>query len=252
MSLAACADLVRRGDPDRFLATMSAPPRARGRLFALYAFNLETARARYLTADPLIAQMRLTFWQEVVEEAFAGQPARAHEVAAPLTAVIREAGLPRAPFGRLLAARMAEAQGNRPPVPDFARETGGQIMLLAARALDRQVAREPLLVLGTASGLANWLLATPSLARVGRGFVAPDRREIRALAQTGQALLAQARASAALKAGAIRPALRSAWRAGPILARAARRPEDVLAGSVGGSEFRRRAGLLARSLTARW
>jgi len=40
MSVQACADLVRRGDPDRVLATMAAPMAARAVLFPPYAFNL--------------------------------------------------------------------------------------------------------------------------------------------------------------------------------------------------------------------
>ena len=45
MSVAACAELVERGDPDRFRAVMAAPVEARAQLFPLYAFNLEVARA---------------------------------------------------------------------------------------------------------------------------------------------------------------------------------------------------------------
>ena len=45
MSVEACAELVERGDPDRFRAIMAAPPEARAQLFPLYAFNLEVARA---------------------------------------------------------------------------------------------------------------------------------------------------------------------------------------------------------------
>ncbi|MFN5827641.1 MAG: phytoene synthase, partial [Rhodobacterales bacterium] len=38
MTVAACAALVQRGDPDRFMAVMAAPVAARARLFPLYAF----------------------------------------------------------------------------------------------------------------------------------------------------------------------------------------------------------------------
>ena len=38
MSLDACAEIVQRGDPDRFAAVMAAPTAARARLFPLYAF----------------------------------------------------------------------------------------------------------------------------------------------------------------------------------------------------------------------
>ena len=67
MTVAACAGLVERGDPDRFLAVMAAPPAARARLFPLYAFNLEVARAPWVTQEPMIAEMRLQWWRDAVE-----------------------------------------------------------------------------------------------------------------------------------------------------------------------------------------
>ncbi|WP_284266838.1 squalene/phytoene synthase family protein, partial [Roseicyclus amphidinii] len=88
MSLQACADLVARGDPDRFRATMAAPVAARRVLFPLYAFNIEVSRAPWVTDEPLIAEMRLQFWRDVVEELAAGKPPRAHEVALPLADAI--------------------------------------------------------------------------------------------------------------------------------------------------------------------
>ncbi|MCB1349117.1 MAG: squalene/phytoene synthase family protein, partial [Maritimibacter sp.] len=76
MTLAACADLVRRGDPDRFRAAMAAPVEARARLFPLYAFNLEVARAPWASSDPTVAKMRLQFWRDVLVEIDEGEPAR--------------------------------------------------------------------------------------------------------------------------------------------------------------------------------
>ena len=49
MSVAACAALVERSDPERYLAVMAAPVWARERLFPLYAFNLEVARAPWVS-----------------------------------------------------------------------------------------------------------------------------------------------------------------------------------------------------------
>jgi phytoene/squalene synthetase len=72
MSLEACADLLRRGDPDRFLAAMAAPPAARRVLLPLYAFNLEVARAPQVTAEPMIAEMRLQWWRDALAEIAAG------------------------------------------------------------------------------------------------------------------------------------------------------------------------------------
>jgi hypothetical protein len=66
MTLDACAALVERGDPDRFAAAMAAPPAARAKLFPLYAFNLEVARAPWVSKEAMIAEMRLQWWRDVV------------------------------------------------------------------------------------------------------------------------------------------------------------------------------------------
>ena len=45
----ACAKLVERGDPLRFRSVMAAPSNLRPALFTLFAFNLEVARAPWVT-----------------------------------------------------------------------------------------------------------------------------------------------------------------------------------------------------------
>ena len=57
--LMACAELVQRADPDRFMAAMAAPVAARRVLFPLYALNVEIARAPWVTQEAMIAEMRL-------------------------------------------------------------------------------------------------------------------------------------------------------------------------------------------------
>ena len=86
--LTACAQLVERGDPDRFAAAMAAPVRARAVLFPLYAFNLEVARAPWLTQESMIAEMRLQWWRDALEEIRAGGLVRRHEVVTPLAHVL--------------------------------------------------------------------------------------------------------------------------------------------------------------------
>ncbi|MBT6544979.1 MAG: squalene/phytoene synthase family protein, partial [Rhodobacteraceae bacterium] len=66
--LNACAALVERGDPARFLAVMAAPVQAREVLFVLFAFNLEVARAPWVTQQPMIAEMRLQWWCDALDE----------------------------------------------------------------------------------------------------------------------------------------------------------------------------------------
>ncbi|MFM2355945.1 MAG: hypothetical protein RLZZ528_1681, partial [Pseudomonadota bacterium] len=57
--LTACAAMVEASDPDRFAATMATPAPLRARLWPLYAYNLELARAAWASPEPLVCQMRL-------------------------------------------------------------------------------------------------------------------------------------------------------------------------------------------------
>ncbi len=247
MSIAACAELVRKGDPDRFLAVMAAPAAVRARLFVLYAFNLEVARAPWVSEQPLMGQMRLTWWRDVVENAASGA-ARAHEVAGPLHDLIREAALPVDVLDRLVAARHWDL-ASEPFTDDAALwtyldDTAGGLMWLAVRACggaDETAAR----ALGQAAGLAAFLRAVPELAARGRAPL-PDRapEAIRALAAGGLARLDTGR-------GLRSPAKLAAWMARPVLTRARRDPAAVLAGRLAPSEFARRGGLLWSGLTGR-
>ncbi len=253
--LAACAALVERGDPDRFLAAMAAPPAARAVLFPLFAFNLEIARAPWVTAEPMIAEMRLQWWRDMLAEAAAGAAPRAHEVAGPLARLIRDRGLDIQPLDAAVAARRWDIW--REPFADEAalwahlEATAAGILYPAAQALGADAAVLPALRLAArAGGLAGWLMAVPALEARGR-LPLPDGRPqaVRALARQGLADLAAAHRG---RFGPALPALRSLWRAGPVLARAARDPAAVAQGRLGGAEFTRRAGLLWKVLTGGW
>ena len=160
MSLEACAEIVQRGDPDRFAAVMAAPVAARARLFPLYAFNLEVARAPWVSKEPMIGEMRLQWWRDVVAE----PSPRAHEVAGPFHALVREAALPLPVIDRLIEARIHDVYGETFAVGAafdvYLDDTAGGLMWLAAKACggtDEPAAR----ALGWAMGLANYLRAVP-------------------------------------------------------------------------------------------
>jgi len=249
----ACAQLVERGDPDRFLATMAAPVAARGPLFTLYAFNLEVARAPWVTKEALLARMRLQFWRDVVEGAGAEAPP-AHEVAGPLAALIVDKGLPRGPFLAMIAARELDLErapfADEAALWDYLEATSGGLMQLCARALGGvgdTTARD----LGAAQGLANYLMAVPALETAGR-LPLPDGRPeaVAGLAREGLTRLARARRAKGQVVRAARPAQLAAWRTGALLEQVARAPERVAAGTLGQSEFVRRGSLLWRALTA--
>lgn len=256
MTVSACADLVRLGDPDRFLATMAAPPAQRGPLFVLYAFNLEVARAPWASDQPMIAEMRLQWWRDTVANAQSGA-ARAHEVAGPLHALIAEGRVDVAVLDRLIAARRHDCWpdpfADQAALVGYLDDTGGGLMWLAAQSLGAGPDAETVArAVGWGSGLANYLRAVPDLVGRGRQPLpddSPDR--IRALAQRGLAKLVAARANRRVIGNAT-SALLAAWQAGPILRQAARDPGSVLQGRLGTSEFRRRAGLIWQVSTGRW
>jgi len=251
MSVAACAELVAKGDPDRFLAAMAAPPSARERLFPLYAFNLEIARAPWVASEPAIGEMRLTFWRETLDEIAAGAPPRAHEVARPLAEMVRATGLPVGVLDDMVVARWADLARQRfetaGALADYLDATAGNLMWASVLALGGAPSLEdPARRVGRAGGLAGWLLAAPELAARGWPAEPPGLEPLIGAARSD---LDRARGQ---RFGSAVPALRTAWRAGAVLKRAARDPAAIAEGRLAGSEFARRGSLLVKTLTGRW
>jgi hypothetical protein len=107
--------LVRRTDPDRWLASrFVADPLARADLIALYAFDHELARAGRVTSTPLLAEIRLTWWREMLDEAYEGRPVRHHPAAQALALAIDRRSLPRDLLEALIDGRIAELDEGAP------------------------------------------------------------------------------------------------------------------------------------------
>lgn len=249
--LAACAGLVARGDPARFRATMAAPVAMRRMLLPLYAFNLEVARAPWVTREPMIAEIRLQWWRDALEEIAGGGPARRHEVVTPLAAALD----PRAArdLDDLVAARRADVEGL--DLPDFASleryldRTAGTLLWTAARlagARDASAIRDA----GLAQGIAGWLRAMPDLAARGRTVLPPGERAegVRNLARTGLDALERFRQSAVPRGA--RPVLFVLADVGAELRAARRKPDTVPALGPVGSRARL-AWIAAQAFSAR-
>jgi 15-cis-phytoene synthase len=251
MSVDACADLVARGDPDRFRAVMAAPVDARAQLFPLYAFNLEVARAPWVTDEPLIAEMRLQWWRDVVENASSGA-ARAHEVAGPLHDLIRDFGLPVDVLDRLIAARRWDIHRDSHDGPEgltaYLEDTGAGLMWLAARSLGAPDGSEVMIrAFGWATAAAGYLRAVPELVVRGRQPM-PEGMTEADLARAGLRKLAEARAGRRAVPAEIRPALLAGWQTEALL-------KQGVAGRSSGlhlSEFQQRGRLLWQALSGRW
>ncbi|WP_172329370.1 squalene/phytoene synthase family protein [Mangrovicoccus sp. HB161399] len=247
MSLDACADLVRRGDPDRWISLRGQPRAVRARLLPVYAANVEIARAPWVSQEPMIGQMRLAWWREAMEEIASGGPVRRHEVATPLSEVLTAAGAEA--LDAAIVARHADLEAapfaGSVALIEYLEDTGGQLMVAAGAALG--AGTRGLMDAGFAAGLAAYLRAVPELrARGRRPLPSEDPQDIAELARIGLDRLGAARGSAPEPAA--RPALLSAWRAGGILRAARAEPGRVLAGRLEISPFRRDVSLLAHRL----
>ena len=250
--LTACAALVERADAERFRAVMAAPVESRRLLFPLYAMNVEVARAPWVTAESMIAEMRLQWWRDALAEIAEGREVRRHEVVTPLAAALPAELAQR--LDALVAARRWDIY--RDPFEDAAHfehyldDTSGTLLWAAARGLgeaDEEVVRDA----GWALGLANWLRAVPELERQNRLPLVDGRSEaVSELAERGLKRLAQARARRGDVSKAAAPAMLAVWRARPVLRAAARDPRRVADGTL--PDGAGHLALMARAATGRW
>jgi 15-cis-phytoene synthase len=250
----ACAELVQKADGDRFQAVMAAPVAARPLLFALYAFNVEIARAPHASAESMIAEMRLQWWRDIGGEIAAAGPVRRHFVATPLARLLTPEMARN--FEALTEARRWDIY--RDPFADQAEfdayidATSGGLMWIAAAALgqaDEQVVRD----FAYGCGVANWLRAIPELVAIKRvPLLDGTPKGVQALARKGLNKIMNARMQGGRISTSAGVALLSGWQAEAILKQAIRQPERVAQGALGASEFRRRAGLIWRASSGRW
>lgn len=178
--LTACGRIAREHDRDRFVISLFAPADRRASIWALLAFNHEVARTREAVSEPMLGQIRLQWWREALDGAYAGTPRR-HEVVEPLAAAIAAHALDRAAFDRLLEAREADFDPDQAGFADcaallaYAQATGGGLQRLIAQALGAhdEASQEAAAAVGTAWALIGLLRALPFLARRNR-WALPD------------------------------------------------------------------------------
>ncbi len=255
MSLAACADLVHAGDPDRFAAAMATPVAARDRLWPLYAANLEIARAPWASTEPMVAEMRLQWWIDTIGALAEGGERLGHAVTEALAPMLAsDPGLAPLLTGIAEARRWDcwhEPFADRAEFDAYLDATAGNLMWAAARALGAEAAIEPLIRdFAWGAGLATFLRAAPELAARGRApFLDAGPKALRTLAAEGRARIARARHAAIPPAA--RPALWTGATAPALLALAERDPVRIMEGTLTLSDFRRKWALLSRVLTGR-
>src|ERR1700691_1545111 len=116
-AFAYCAELVRAGDRDRYVAALFAPAEQRGALHALYAFNAEVARVREVAREALPGEIRLQWWSDVLRGERSGE-AGANPVSLALLATIERYKLDSTKLIDLVEARRVDLYDE--PIPSIA------------------------------------------------------------------------------------------------------------------------------------
>ncbi len=240
MSVDACAAMVRAGDPDRFAASLAAPPRLRPRLWTLYALNLELARAPWAASEPMLAEMRLQWWIDRLTEIKAGIAPPLHDVLTPLAAAW-PGGVPL--MRRVAKARMRDCARNSfasaAEVVDYIDATAGNLIWQAALGMGAAPECEaPVRRRARGIGLAAWLRALPELQERGNGLAVFSEVLARELAETGL----EALSGAPRLPRALAPVVFSAH-ARNTLSCASTDPDRFRISAPAVSEFRRRFAL---------
>jgi NADH dehydrogenase [ubiquinone] 1 alpha subcomplex assembly factor 6 len=219
--LSAVGSMVRRHDRDRFQTALFAPARHREALFVLYAFNYEVARVRESVHEPMLGQIRLQWWREAVDAAYSGGVPRRHDVVEALSATIRDYGLSREHFDRLIDARERDLDDVPPAtlqaLEAYAEGSSSRLIQLALEVLGAATprAREAATEIGIAYALTGLIRAMPAHIAAGRIMIPDDiaaeteldrsnraalsgspalRRSVTILAETASRHLAAARA----------------------------------------------------------
>lgn len=180
-----CVELVRQYDPDRFVCNLHAPSDARPGLFALHAFNLETARIRASTSDENIGRMRLLWWRQAVTQAAEGNPPDQPVLQALAHVGVRHRWTWRH-IQQVLDAREADLSIIQPEswplLLVYCEHTAGALCLLARECIsqseevpeERQAAEQAALQVGAALGIATLLRGSRLHAAQGCTYIPAD------------------------------------------------------------------------------
>ncbi|MFZ1991739.1 MAG: squalene/phytoene synthase family protein [Alphaproteobacteria bacterium] len=161
-SLSACGAIARAQDPDRFYAVLFAAAEKREALFALIAFNYEVARLREIISEPLIGEMRLAWWQEVIDDIETPRAPRPHPVAQALDAAYRGSPFSLDALRQLTEARSFDlhndAMADLDALVSYARASGGNLARLMAEVLLPASNQSAALLAGAGAAGTSWAL----------------------------------------------------------------------------------------------
>ncbi|XP_069677054.1 NADH dehydrogenase (ubiquinone) complex I, assembly factor 6 isoform X2 [Periplaneta americana] len=153
-------------DYENFLCTLLLPNNLRTSAFAIRAFNTEVAKVQDQVSDPRLGQMRMKFWEEVVERIYSDN-APSHPVALELHRATQQHKLSKRYLKRLVVARAdhltSATFSDLEAVESYAEQSVSPIyyLLLEAAGVQNIHADHAASHLGKAHGIANLIRSIP-------------------------------------------------------------------------------------------
>ncbi|KAI8894656.1 isoprenoid synthase domain-containing protein [Globomyces pollinis-pini] len=131
-----CANLVKKFDYENYLVALFSPQR--DSIFAIRAFNIETATIQDVVTDTNIGKMRLEWWKSVIENTFDGRPVE-HPVSIQLAKALESNRLSKTWFIKMLRERESHLSQSQFPtiekLEQFSENTASSLLYLQLEAL---------------------------------------------------------------------------------------------------------------------
>ncbi|MEM9583208.1 MAG: squalene/phytoene synthase family protein [Pseudomonadota bacterium] len=255
MSLEACVELVRTADPDRYEVTILAPEEVQKILWPLYAFNVEVSRAPWVTQEPMIAEIRLQWWRDALEEIREGKVVRAHDVTKPLAAILDAEGA--ISLDRLVEARIWDIYSD--PFRDQAAfdryidATYGDLLWTAARLIAPESDEAVVRSFAFGCGVASMLRARAALKALHKNPLPDDTLVgFQQVSRAGISAFHRAKRDKRKLPKVLNTLLISGWQAAPTFAQIERAPEQIFEDGFAPSEFLRRWRIFKLSCFGWW
>lgn len=192
----AVAVAAKAGEPDRYLAALLAPPKARDALLALAAFSSELARIPFaVSREPAMGAIRLQWWRDALE--MPPELSTGSEIADAVRAAARLSALDGVLLEAMIEGRNALLEcgpfADDAALRTFLWQTEGAQFALASKSVDAHTAPDLAAAhtaAGHAYGLARLLMDLPR--SLSRGRVPLAQSHLAAAGGSAQDLLAGA------------------------------------------------------------
>ncbi len=133
-----CRDLIQNDDPDHYLISLYAPQDKRNALYALFAFNYEISKISYTVSEPMLGEIRLQWWREVINDIYQDK-LQLHDIVPSLAEAIERYALPKDLIMAMIDGRSQELYPENPDniviLENYLSLTAGNLSCLMMRIL---------------------------------------------------------------------------------------------------------------------